>query len=153
MEDTPKQSMAVAALAFLVSIANKYLLLKNYINHFFCVVFFFGVQVHKPGQLTPVKVQQNCFTVQQIDSGEIVHMLPSASISNMFLFGTKNNIWSPISQHDAFKNLKLIVDILKQTAASMSKANCVFIHISCINLTHVCMKHFVHVLIHCVLYI
>lgn len=120
-------------------------------NHFFC---FFGVQVHKE-RSTPVKVQQNCFTVQQIDSGETIHMLPSASISNMFLFGTltKNNIWSPISQHDAFKNLKLIVDVLKQTAVSLSKANCVFIHISCTNLTHVCMKHFVHVLIHCVLYI
>lgn len=150
MEDTPKQSMAVAALAFLVSIANKYL-------HESLFLFFFGVQSRfiKRGQLTPVKVQQNCFTVQQIDSGETIHMLPSASISNMFLFGslTKNNIWSPISQHDAFKNLKLIVDVLKQTAVSLSKANCVFIHISCTNLTHVCMKHFVHVLIHCVLYI
>lgn len=146
MEDTPKQSMAVAALAFLVSIANKYL----HESLFFVFLVFRFIQ---RGQLTPVKVQQNCFTVQQIDSGETIHMLSAASISNMFLFGTKNNIWSPISQHDAFKNLKLIVDVLKQTAVSLSKANCVFIHISCTNLTHVCMKHFVHVLIHCVLYI
>lgn len=146
MEDTPKQSMAVAALAFLVSIANKYL----HESLFFVFLVFRFI---KRGQLTPVKVQQNCFTVQQIDSGETIHMLSAASISNMFLFGTKNNIWSPISQHDAFKNLKLIVDVLKQTAVSLSKANCVFIHISCTNLTHVCMKHFVHVLIHCVLYI
>lgn len=114
MEDTPKQSMAVAALAFLVSIANKYL----HESFFFVFLVFRFI---KRGQLTPVKVQQNCFTVQQIDSGETIHMLSAASISNMFLFGTlaKNNIWSPISQHDAFKNLKLIVDVLKQTAVSL----------------------------------
>lgn len=88
-------------------------------NHFFFVFLVF--RFIKRGQLTPVKVQQNCFTVQQIDSGETIHMLSAASISNMFLFGTltKNNIWSPISQHDAFKNLKLIVDVLKQTAVSL----------------------------------